>query len=355
MLEDKNTKRTELSEMGEFGLIRHLSSLIKVKNPETIKGIGDDAAVINLGKNSGLVSTDMLVEGVHFDLSYVPMKHLGYKAAMVNFSDIYAMNGIPKQIFVSIAISNRFSLEAIEEFYAGLMIACEKHDVDIAGGDTSSSRSGMIISITVVGVAQNKQISMRNKAQVGDLICVSGDLGGAFLGLQLLEREKRIFLENPGIQPDLGENSYVLERQLKPEARKDIIQKFAEIKVVPNAMIDISDGLASELFHICKSSEVGCMIYENKLPIDQSAYQLALDLNLDPTVCAMNGGEDYELLFTIPMKDHQKVSENMDISIIGQITAESAGIYMLDKSDHVVPIAAQGWDSFRSENENHQA
>jgi thiamine-monophosphate kinase len=349
MLEDKNTKRTELDEIGEFGLIKRLASAIKIKNKETILGIGDDAAVLNYGKKMALISSDMLVEGVHFDLSYVPLKHLGYKAAMVNFSDIYAMNGIPKQIFVNIAISNRFSLEAIEEFYAGLRLACDKHGVDIAGGDTSTNRSGMVISITVCGVADKNQIVTRDKAKAGDLLCVSGDLGGAFLGLQLLEREKRIFMENPGIQPDLGENAYVLERQLKPEARLDIIKKLHEIGVVPSSMIDISDGLASEIFHLCTNSRVGCTVYENKIPIDQSAYQLALDLNLDPTVCAMNGGEDYELLFTISLKDHQKVSDNMDISFIGLITAETEGIRMIDKSDHVVPVRAQGWDAFTTE------
>jgi thiamine-monophosphate kinase len=348
MFTDKDDKKTELSTLGEFGLIRRLSSSIGIRNPETLKGIGDDAAIIDSGDKATVVSTDMLAEGVHFDLSYVPLKHLGYKAAMVNLSDIYAMNATPKQLLVSIAVSNRFPLEAIEEMYEGLRAACEMHNTDIVGGDTTSSRSGLILSITAIGTCDKNDIVYRSAAGENDLICVSGDLGGAFTGLQILEREKRIFMENPNIQPDLGTHTYILQRQLRPEARKDIIDKLREIGVKPTSMIDVSDGLASELHHICTSSGKGCRIYESKIPIDQSTYQVALDLNLDPTVCAMNGGEDYELLFTIRTSDFEKVQSAIDISVIGHITSKEEGLVMIDKSDHVVPIVAQGWDALRN-------
>jgi thiamine-monophosphate kinase len=291
-----------------------------------------------------VVTTDMLVENVHFDLSYVPLKHLGYKAVTVNLSDIYAMNAAPKQITVSIAISNRFSLEAVDEFYSGVALACSHYGVDVVGGDTSSSVHGFIISVTAIGEADRDDLVYRNTAKETDLICVSGDLGAAFIGLQLLEREKRIFLENPAIQPDLGSNDYVLERQLKPEARKEIIEQLRKIGVKPTAMIDISDGLSSEVLHICTQSGVGATIYEDKLPIDQQTYDVAREFNLDPSVCALSGGEDYELLFTIKMADYEKVRANLDISLIGHVTDKSEGINLITKGGGSTAIIAQGWD-----------
>ena|ERR1017187_6451986 len=345
MLQNKKN-RTELSELGEFGLIDYISKAIKLKNPSSIKGIGDDAAVIDNGDKMTVVSTDMLLENIHFDLSYVPLKHLGYKAVTVNLSDIYAMNATPKQITVSIAISNRFSLEAVEEFYQGVALACEKYGVDVVGGDTSSSVHGLIISVTAIGEANKEDLVYRNGAKETDLICVSGDLGAAYIGLQLLEREKRIFLENPNIQPDLGGNDYVLEKQLKPEAQKEIIKLLKEIGVKPTAMIDVSDGLSSELLHICTQSNVGCAIYEDKIPIDPQTYNLAQDFNLDPTVCALSGGEDYELLFTINITDFEKVRNTLDISLIGHITDKGEGINLISKSGSSVAIKAQGWNAF---------
>lgn len=343
MFENKN-KRTELSSLGEFGLINQIAEHIQLKNASSVKGIGDDAAVINNAKHT-LVSTDMLIEGIHFDLTYCPLKHLGYKAVVVNLSDIYAMNGMPRQITVSLALSNRFSLEAVEELYEGMRLACEKYEVDIVGGDTSSSNLGFIISITAIGEAPLEDIVYRNTAREKDLICVSGDLGAAYLGLQLLEREKRIFLENSKIQPDLASNDYILERQLKPEARKDIIKKLKELNIKPTSMIDISDGLSSEILHICQSSNVGCNIYEDKIPIDQTAYQTARDFNLDPTVCALSGGEDYELLFTVKLSDYDKIKQYLDISVIGHITEKAEGVNLIDKSGNIIPIIAQGWNA----------
>ena len=342
MLENKD--RTELSELGEFGLIDHISKAFKTENKSSVKGIGDDAAVIDNGGKMTVVTTDMLVENVHFDLSYVPLKHLGYKAVTVNLSDIYAMNAAPKQITVSIAISNRFSLEAVDEFYSGVALACSHYGVDVVGGDTSSSVHGFIISVTAIGEADRDDLVYRNTAKETDLICVSGDLGAAFIGLQLLEREKRIFLENPAIQPDLGSNDYVLERQLKPEARKEIIEQLRKIGVKPTAMIDISDGLSSEVLHICTQSGVGATIYEDKLPIDQQTYDVAREFNLDPSVCALSGGEDYELLFTIKMADYEKVRANLDISLIGHVTDKSEGINLITKGGGSTAIIAQGWD-----------
>ncbi len=344
MFENKNN-RTELSEIGEFGLIDYLSKNVALKNESSVKGIGDDAAVINSNGKMTLVSTDMLVEGVHFDLTYVPIKHLGYKSVVVNLSDIYAMNGTPKQITVSIALSNRFSLDAIEEFYAGVNLACEKYGVDVIGGDTTSSKLGLIISITAIGEADLEDIVYRNTAQEKDLICVTGDLGGAYVGLQLLEREKQVFIENPKSQPDFEGNDYILERQLKPEARKEIIAQFKELGIKPTSMIDISDGLSSEVIHLCTQSGVGCEIYENKIPIDHAADEMAKSFNLDPTVCALNGGEDYELLFTIKQSDYEKVNSKMDVSIIGHITDKASGMNLIDKSDNVVPLKAQGWNA----------
>lgn len=341
----ENTGRTELNSLGEFGLIKHLTQFIEVSNESTLKGIGDDAAVLNYKDKQVVVSTDMLVEGVHFDLSYVPLKHLGYKSVSVNLSDIYAMNAQPKQITVSIAVSNRFSVEALEELYAGMLMACKKHQVDIVGGDTTSSKSGLIISITAIGQATEDEIVYRNGAKEGDLLCVSGDLGGAYLGLQLLEREKQIFMESPGVQPDLDGNDYILERQLKPEARKDIPALLKVLEVKPTAMIDISDGLASEILHITSQSKAGCNVYEEKIPIDPSTYNTAREFNLDPTVCALSGGEDYELLFTIRQEDFPKIKANPDITVIGHITLEKDGVNLITKGGTSHPLTAQGWDA----------
>jgi thiamine-monophosphate kinase len=344
MFENKEN-RTELGSLGEFGLIEHIASGVELKNKSSLKGIGDDAAVIDYGGKQILISTDMLVEGIHFDLSYVPVKHLGYKAVTVNLSDIYAMNAVPKQITVSIALSNRFSLEAVEEFYFGVRLACEKYGVDLVGGDTTSSRSGFIISVTAVGEGEKDKLVFRNGAREKDLICVSGDLGAAYLGLQILEREKRIFMENPGVQPDMQGKDYLLERQLKPEARKDIIEALNDVKVLPTSMIDISDGLSSEILHLCRASNVGCRIYEEKLPVDHLSYDTARELNLDPSVCALNGGEDYELLFTIPIGDFEKVAGLAGVSVIGHILPREEGVSLVDRSDNLVPIIAQGWNA----------
>ena len=343
MFENKNN-RTELSSLGEFALIDQISGNTEIKNKESIKGIGDDAAIIDNGDKLTVVTTDMLVEGVHFDLTFHPLKHLGYKSVVVNLSDIYAMNAFPKQIVVAIAISNRFSLEAVEELYAGIQLACEHYKVDLVGGDTTSSTSGLIISVTAIGIADKGTIVYRNGAKENDLLCVSGDLGGAYVGLQLLEREKKIFLENPKIQPELTGSDYILEKQLKPEARKDIIEKLNVLGVKPTSMIDISDGLSSETFHLCNQSGVGCNIYEDKIPIDPQTFERAREFNLDPTVCALNGGEDYELLFTIDQKDYEKLREHLDISIIGHMTDLASGFNLIDKSDNVVKLKAQGWD-----------
>ncbi len=343
MLEE-NT-RTELSTLGEFGLIKHLTEHITIKNSSSIKGVGDDAAVIQYNDKVTLVSTDMLVEGVHFDLSYVPLKHLGFKSVIVNLSDIYAMNGEPKQITVSLALSNRFSVEAAEELYAGMMTACEKYGVDIVGGDTTSSLSGLVISITVIGEAEKDKVVYRNGAKEKNLLCVSGDLGGAYMGLQILEREKSVFKENPKIQPDLEGKDYILERQLKPEARKDVIQMLAELKIVPTSMIDVSDGLASEIMHLCEQSNVGCELYEEKIPIDTQTYDTARQFNLDPTLCTLSGGEDYELLFTIDMADYDKIKNLPDVTVIGHITDAAKGRNLIAKSGSSHPLKAQGWDA----------
>lgn len=334
--------------MGEFGLIEHLTKHIKLHNDQTVKGVGDDAAVLDNGKQVTLVTTDMLCEGVHFDLAYVPLRHLGYKAVVTNLSDIAAMNGVPKQVFVSMALSSRFSLEAIEELYAGMLMACERYKVDLAGGDTTSSTAGLVISITATGVADKDEVVYRNGASATDLICVTGDLGAAYLGLQILEREKRIYLENPGVQPDLEGFDYILERQLKPEARTDIHGLLKNLKVQPTAMIDVSDGLSSELLHICAQSGTGCAIYEEKLPIDPIAYNTARDLNLDPTTCMLNGGEDYELLFTIKIEDFDKVKANPNITVIGHITTKEEGCVLHPANGPTLPLTAQGWNALRS-------
>ncbi|MBL7932217.1 MAG: thiamine-phosphate kinase [Bacteroidia bacterium] len=340
-----NTSRTELSELGEFGLIKHLTQYIELTNDSTVKGVGDDAAVIDNGDLQTVVSTDMLVEGVHFDLTYVPLKHLGYKSVVVNLSDIYAMNAQPRQIVVSIAISNRFSLEAVEELYAGMLLACKKYKVDLVGGDTTSSLSGLVISVTAIGAAKKEDIVYRDGAKEGNLLCVSGDLGGAYMGLQILEREKTIFKENPKLQPDLGGKDYILERQLKPEARKDIGELLKSLNVKPTSMIDVSDGLSSEILHLCTQSKVGVELYEEKLPIDPLTFETAREFNLDPTLCALSGGEDYELLFTIDIGDYDKIKNSMDISVIGHITNESKGRLMVAKAGTAHELKAQGWNA----------
>jgi thiamine-monophosphate kinase len=342
-----NTSRTELSELGEFGLIRHLTQHIVLRNPGSLKGTGDDAAVLKPSEGMvTLVSTDMLAEGVHFDLGYTPLRHLGYKAATVNFSDICAMNGMPKQLLISMAVSSRFPLDAIEELYSGLLLACERYNVDLVGGDTTSSRSGLVLSMTIIGEAAPEKVAYRNGAKPGDLLCVTGDLGGAYIGLMLLEREKMVFKENPNIQPDLDGNDYVLERQLKPEARVDVVQLLADRGVKPTAMIDISDGLASELLHICDQSGVGAQVFEEKLPIDPMTYERAREFNMDPTTCMLSGGEDYELLFTISIDDFEKVQHHPDITIIGHIADKENGVNLVSKSNTVHPITAQGWNAF---------
>ncbi|HVW16523.1 MAG TPA: thiamine-phosphate kinase [Mucilaginibacter sp.] len=342
----ENQEKTNIESLGEFGLIDHLTQKIELKQKSTLKGVGDDAAVIDFNGKRALVSTDMLLEGIHFDLAYVPLKHLGYKAVQVNLSDIYAMNGIASQVTVSLGISSRFPLEAIEELYEGIYLACEKYNVDLVGGDTTSSRQGMVISITALGYADEKDIVYRNGAQTGDLVCVSGDLGGAYVGLQLLEREKMVYLENPNIQPDLEGKDYIVERQLKPEARKDIVQLLKELGVRPTSMIDISDGLASEILHICTQSDKGCNLYEEKIPIDPMTYATAREFNLDPTICALSGGEDYELLFTIKQADYEKMKNLADISFIGYITEASTGRNLIAKSGTVHELKAQGWNAF---------
>ncbi|MDQ3100624.1 MAG: thiamine-phosphate kinase [Bacteroidota bacterium] len=346
-----SNQRTELSALGEFGLIERIASRIKHSHASTVKGIGDDAAVIDPGSGGNgeplhqLITTDMLVEGVHFDLGYVPLKHLGYKAVAVNLSDIYAMNAQPRQITVSLALSNRFPVEAIDELYEGILLACSNFGVDVIGGDTCSSRSGSIISITAIGAARKEDIVYRNGAKEHELLVVSGDLGGAYMGLQILEREKMVFKES-GAQPDLEGHDYILERQLKPEPRKDIIELLKQLGVKPTSMIDVSDGLASEALHLARSSGVGVRIYDEKIPIDPTTYSTARDFNLDPSTCALNGGEDYELLFTITQNDLDKIKGNPNFSIIGHITDASLGYRLIDKQGGEHELIAQGWDAF---------
>jgi thiamine-monophosphate kinase len=344
MLENKG--KTELSSLGEFGLIDLLTAHIKQYNSSTLKGVGDDAAVIKNGEICTLISTDMLLEGVHFDLSYFPLRHLGYKSIVVNLSDIYAMNAQPKQVTVSFGISSKFSLEAIEEIYAGMLLACENYKVDLIGGDTSSSKQGLVISITAIGEATEDKIVYRNGAKPMDLLCVTGDLGAAYMGFQLLEREKRVYLANPEIQPDLEGHDYIVERQLKPEARKEVIDALEQYQLKPTAMIDISDGLSSEIFHLCRNSNIGMTLFEEKIPIDPTTYEMARDMDLDPTLCALSGGEDYELLFTIDQKDYDKIKNHPDISIIGHCTEAAEGIYLITKSGNKHALQAQGWKAF---------
>jgi thiamine-monophosphate kinase len=339
-------KRTEISELGEFGLIDQLAKGALIKNPSTLKGIGDDAAVLDAGDQVTVVSTDLLLEGVHFDLAYTPLPHLGFKAVAVNVSDIAAMNAIPTQITVSIALSNRFSVEAVQALYEGIYAACEQYGVDLVGGDTTASRSGLVISVTAMGQAKKEQLSYRSGAQVNDILCVTGDLGAALVGLQVLEREKQVFLSNPEMKPELDKYTVVTCRQLRPDARMDIIHELRELNVVPSSMIDISDGLASEIFHLCKASNVGAMIYEDKLPIDKQTFDTAVELNLDPITCVMNGGEDYELLFTIDQKDFAKLEKHPDVHFIGHITKAEEGKFLVTKSGTAVQIKAQGWKHF---------
>ena len=342
-----NDKRTELADLGEFGLIEHLTKDFQTEHPETLLGIGDDAAVIAIGNElCQVVTTDLLSEGVHFDLTYMPLKHLGYKAVAINVSDICAMNAIPKQITVALAVSNRFSVEAFEELYAGMKAACADYNVDLIGGDTTSSQSGLVISITALGTAPKDQICYRSGAKEYDLLVVSGDLGGAYMGLQVLEREKEVFKANPNIQPDLDGHDYILQRQLKPQARLDVVKMLKELGVKPTSMIDISDGLASEILHICKASQVGCHLYDEKMPIDAKTSMVAIDFNLDPSMCALNGGEDYELLFTIDQKDVELIQSNPNFSIIGHITNAADGTYFIDKTGSAVTLRAQGWKHF---------
>ncbi|UII27095.1 thiamine-phosphate kinase [Fulvivirga maritima] len=339
-------KRTEIGQLGEFGLIDRLSENFTKTNSETALGIGDDAALIDSGDHYTVLSTDMLLEGIHFDLSFMPLQHLGYKAVAVNVSDIAAMNATPKQITISLGLSNRFSVEAVEELYRGVKAACESFNVDLVGGDTTSSGSGLVISVTAVGVADKDKISKRSGAQVDDVICVTGDLGGAYMGLQVLEREKQVFLSNPNMTPQLDKYDYIVQRQLKPEARMDIIHELKDLKVVPSAMIDISDGLASELFHISKQSQVGMRIFEDKLPIDKQTYDTGYELNIDATTATLNGGEDYELLFTVSKVDMEKLKKHPDIHFIGDVQELSAGNIMITKGEREVALQAQGWNHF---------
>lgn len=359
----QQNKRTEIATLGEFGLIKHLTEQLPLENASTVYGVGDDCAVLQYpAEKQVLVTTDLLMEGVHFDLTYVPLKHLGYKAAMVNLSDIYAMNGMPRQLVVSIALSKRFCIEDMEEFYAGLRLACEAHHVDIVGGDTTSSLTGLAISITCIGEADKEKVTYRNGAKDTDLICVSGDLGAAYMGLQLLEREKSVYNQqraeslrknntqeaaDDSIQPDLGGKEYILERQLKPEARRDIIETLDKAGIRPTAMMDISDGLSSELMHICSQSHTGCRIYEERIPLDYQTASMAEELNMNVTTCALNGGEDYELLFTIPLSEHDKVSELADIKVIGYMTKPELGCALICRDGNEMELKAQGWNPLK--------
>ena len=342
-----NTERTEVSSLGEFGLIEHLTKNNESRNASTILSVGDDAAVMDHFGKQIVVTTDMLVEGIHFDLSYTPLKHLGYKSVIVNLSDVYAMNAIPTQITMSLAFSNRFSVESLDEFYEGVYEACDKYNVDLVGGDTTSSQKGFIICVTAIGEVSPDQFVTRSGAKVNDLICVSGDLGSAFLGLTLLEREKKIFLETQGAQPQFENQDYIIRRILRPEARRDIIEFFGENEIMPTSMIDISDGLSSEILHICKQSDTGCMLYEEKIQVNDVARQFAYTLELDPTACALSGGEDYELLFTVQQSDYEKISLNPDISIVGHITEKKDGAVIITKGGNQYPLTAQGWNALQ--------
>ena len=350
MFENKDASRTAISSLGEFGLIDHLTKHFKIEQKTTVLGIGDDAAILDLNTTKQVViTTDMLVEGVHFDLSYMPLKHLGYKAVMVNLSDIYAMNASATQITVSIAVSNRFPVEALEELYAGIQAAANTYKVDVIGGDTTSSTSGLVISITAIGQVEAKKVTKRDTAKEDDLLVVSGDLGAAYLGLQVLERERQVFKVNPNAQPDLEQYTYLVERQLKPEARKDIIALLQELEVVPTSMIDISDGLSSEVLHICKQSKVGCNLYEDKIPLDPQVINTCEEFNMDSTTIALSGGEDYELLFTIKQEDFLKVKANPHLSVIGHMTKESEGVHLITRANTKIPLIARGWNALEED------
>ncbi len=339
--------RTEITTLGEFGLIKHLTSHLQLQNPESKYGVGDDAAVLEFPGKQVLVTTDLLMEGVHFDLVYTPLKHLGYKAAMVNFSDIYAMNGTPKQITVSIAVSKRFCIEDLDEFYDGLRLACQRHQVDLVGGDTTPSVTGLAISITCIGTADREQVVYRNGAKPTDLICVSGDLGAAYMGLQLMEREKAVFQGETEVQPDFAGKEYLLERFLKPEARRDIVERLAKAGIRPTAMMDVSDGLSSELMHICSQSGTGCRVYEERIPIDYQTAVMAEEFNMNLSTCALNGGEDYELLFTVPLSLHEQVSQLEDVKVIGHMTAPDLGCVLITRDGNELELKAQGWNPLK--------
>ncbi|UMB52709.1 thiamine-phosphate kinase [Lutibacter sp. A64] len=347
MIEDKNQARTSLSELGEFKLIKHLTQNFKIAQPTTVKGVGDDAAVLDFKNKQALVTTDFLIEGVHFDLTYMPLKHLGYKAVMANLSDVYAMNGTATQITVSIAVSNRFPLEAVEELYEGIYLACKNYAVDLVGGDTTSSVKGLLISITAIGEANAEDIVYRNAAKPNDLLVVTGDLGAAYLGLQVLEREKQVFEVNPNSQPDLTDYSYLIERQLKPEARKDIVKLLKDLNVKPTSMIDISDGLSSEILHICEQSEVGCNLYEDKIPLDPQVISTCEEFELNSTTIALSGGEDYELLFTISQEDFPKIKGNPHLTVIGHIADKSIGANLVTRAGQQIKLTAQGWNAIK--------
>jgi thiamine-monophosphate kinase len=349
MIEDKTPQRTSLASLGEFGLVDHLTKDLELTQPGTIKGVGDDAAILDFKDKKVVVSTDLLIEGVHFDLSYMPLKHLGYKAVVVNVSDICAMNAKATQITVSLAVSNRFPLEAIEEFYAGVVLASKVYNVDIVGGDTTSSTKGMLISITALGEADEEDIAYRSGAGNTDLLVVTGDIGSAYMGLQVLEREKQVFKVNPDNQPDLDNYTYLIERQLKPEARKDVREMLKALEIKPTAMIDISDGLSSEIMHICKQSNVGCNLYEDKLPLDPQLISVCEEFMIDSTTVAINGGEDYELLFTIKMEDFDKIKGNPNFTIIGHMTQESEGIHLVTRANTKIALKARGWNAMQED------
>ena len=347
MIEEKNPQRTSLSQLGEFGLIEHLTKNFTIQQSSTLKGIGDDAAVLDFKDKKVVVSTDLLIEGVHFDLAYMPLKHLGYKAVVVNVSDICAMNAKATHITVSVAVSNRFPLEALDELFEGITYAANEYKVDVIGGDTTSSQKGLIISITAIGEAEEDEIVYRSGAQQTDLLVVTGDIGAAYMGLKVLEREKQVFQVNPNSQPDLDAYTYLIERQLKPEARKDIRTLLHALEIKPTAMIDISDGLSSEIIHLCKQSKVGCNLYEDKLPLDPQLINVCEEFNVDSTTMAINGGEDYELLFTIGMGDFEKIKGNPNFTIIGHMTQESEGIHLITRADTKIPLKARGWDALQ--------
>jgi len=346
MLENKDQEKTAIEQLGEFGLIDHLTKNFSMQQKSTLKGIGDDAAVLDFNEKKVLISSDQLIEGIHFDLSYMPLKHLGYKAAVVNLSDIYAMNGVATQLLVSLAVSNRFPLEALEEFYEGIALACALYNVDLVGGDTTSSDKGLYISITAIGAADEADIVYRSGAKPNDLLVVTGDLGGAYMGLQVLQREKEVYKVNPNSQPDLEPYSYIVERQLKPEARIDIVKLLKELDVHPTSMIDISDGLSSEILHLCKNSSVGCHLYEEKIPLDPTVIAACEEFKLDSTLVALSGGEDYELLFTIDQKEFPKIKGNPNLTVLGHMTEIEDGAHLISRNNTKVPLKAQGWNSF---------